>query len=363
MAAWTPSIKKRGASERDQLVIVNSLIREGRLDEAEQQVDQMLDKHRRSFAATMAMARILMRKKDFQRAAGFYERAARLNEEDAQAPLRAALAYLRIEGDDNAATKAEASLNRVLELDPASFLAHVTLAQNFARKGDDSKAIEHLRQALRIDPANVSARILHARLRNRIGDHDAAIEELEIAAHLKPDQSKVTLHMARLLLRQKDYTSAERMLVEAIQENPKEPGFWDHLGRIRRSIGDGPGAIEAFQEAVNLQPKGVSTRLRLIEALIDEGRTKEARTRLSALPNRKMVKRLSLEMLGNICLAEDRPREACEYLRASLLAAPDGGDKVKAIEADVNAANGAVDHEALARQYRDVLATYHSPLA
>jgi cytochrome c-type biogenesis protein CcmH/NrfG len=350
MAEWKPRVRKLAGGEREEMQFINSLVKEQRYDEAQEQLEAFLEKNKTSFAATVAMGRLFQKKKQFKDAVIWYERAAKLDPMQAQAPMRAGLSYLRLEDLD----KAEAAFQRALDLDGKNARARVGLAQVYFMREDLNRSVAEVREALRYDPQLVQARMLLARIQNKAGSTDEAISEMRNVATLRPERRRVATQMARLYLKKDEPDKAEEVLLEAVEQEPNDAVAWDLLGRIRLRQEDYESASDAFREAVRLKPKQVSTHLRLVEALIGEGKAMEARKVLDDLPRKRHMSNVVHKFTGDIYRSEKKYKEAVEFYRAALLKTP-GGDAVVADIEEGTSPVGEVDWEALADAYEPAM--------
>lgn len=145
-------------------------------------------------------------------------------------------------------------------------------------------------------------------------------------------------------------TLPEPIQIRAVEET--EPGTaavqWERLARwadaarcharagnlpraadIHLALKQRPAAIELLRDTLKRSPSRESTRLRLIEALVDEGRLDEAREFINAVMDSESPVRASAEFLdsvGRIYEALNKIDEALEFYRQAVAQKPSLGE-------------------------------------
>lgn len=84
------------------------------------------------------------------------------------------------------------------------------------------------------------------------GETDRALVAYRKALELRPNDPRVLRARAQLYSTSLDFTSAIRDLQQSLAQKPEQPLAWVNLGIARASLGDVPGAREAYQEAIGL---------------------------------------------------------------------------------------------------------------
>jgi protein O-mannosyl-transferase len=218
---------------------------------------------------------------------------------------------------------AETLYAATLERNPESWLAHNNLAALRLEQGTAgaaSEALEHAGASLRVQPEdNPVAHYSAGMALESIGEFDAAVEHyrasLEQFGPAQPPQPRVARtwnRMGKALAaggRDEEVLAALR---RAVEFDPGDPGMYTDLGvglaRARRL----PEAIEAFEQAVRLDPTaGALTNLG--GALLQAGRLAEAVAQFEA------AVRLDPGLVDahyNLALALDRQDRHAEALEA-----------------------------------------------
>ncbi|NVB41782.1 tetratricopeptide repeat protein [Pseudenhygromyxa sp. WMMC2535] len=160
-----------------------------------------------------------------------------------------------------------------------------TLAQVYARLGDDARALEHAHSAIEGEPgaAGVDIRLLYARLLMKAARADEAAAEFEQVAKLVPDSPPLRLEVARGLLELGKLEQSEvhmRWLVDAV---PDQAPVRVNYGRLLVAQGAAKDALAQFDEALKLDPESRAAKTYRIEALVAAKRCKDARDALAQL--------------------------------------------------------------------------------
>ncbi|MHC4092017.1 MAG: tetratricopeptide repeat protein [Planctomycetota bacterium] len=351
MSEWTPQITRLEGGERDILAFTKSLINEGHYDEAFEELHKFLDENPKSFAATLAMGRVHQKMGDLDQAASYYDQAVKLDPKQPTAHLRAGGTHLRLQNVD----RAKASFESVLALEPKSSHAQLGLAQVYVTQGNMEQAQACVQEALRIDPQLLEARAMQARILSKSGDPEAAISELETVISMNPEYRRAPLPLARLYLKQKDPDKAVTVLESAARQTPDKKTIWSLLGRVKLQQQNYSGAEDAYREIIRLQPKSPAGRLRLIEALLPQGKVDEARQVLESIPRRKRIVPIIHKYYGDIYLKKGMHQQAAEAYRAAILNSPGGEEIVAALEKETGVeAKG--DWQVMIKHYESVIA-------
>lgn len=180
------------------------------------------------------------------------------------------LTTLLIQPATNAATPTKA-----LTPQQAMDMADATLAQDKAddrlratalamrsvakgNEGDYRGALADARRAEFLAPDYAPAMMAKAAAWAQLGRDALALEDLAIAAKSDPEYYRKNhgplLRAVCMVRLQRPDRQAERVLDEATQKEPGDPRLWLLLGRARLDLGDGPGALKALNQAVQLDP-------------------------------------------------------------------------------------------------------------
>ncbi|HEV8390128.1 MAG TPA: tetratricopeptide repeat protein [Dongiaceae bacterium] len=261
------------------------------------------------------------------------ERSALARHETAS--LEAYDAFLRAWGHYKRATpgemlKALPLFEQAIELDPAYARAHAALAMiyfqaydqgwtgNLDMSADDAyrRARNHLKIA-KEHPTSTSHQVA-GNMSRALGWYGDAQNEFRAAVALDPSDSWSYVYAAHALLAAGDPVKAEEQMRIAMRLDPHPPPvFLFHQGLVAYAQGRLPEAAAKFEKATELDPQDPWPWLHLVATYGYSGKSKEARTALSAF-------NLLRVQHGGIPLTLD-----CYYLRGSAFYLASTGDGLR----------------------------------
>ncbi|MDY7014951.1 MAG: tetratricopeptide repeat protein [Cyanobacteriota bacterium] len=294
MAGFTPSIKRLGNSEQDQLRLGVARAKEGRLDEALSAFETAAQINPESVPAHMAAGNLLFRQRRYDEALLHYQSVMKLDPLIAIAPLKAGSICLRQQNLDSALNFFENALN----LDPQSTnatFAYVGMGQVYLKREQYDAAVQQFRKALRLNPQMMMGRMMLASAYKRQGQLDAAIAELEAVQAADTQIPSSYLQLGSIYLEQRNYGKAKAAFQAALKLDPKIP-------LIKTSIKFG-----------------------LAEALIQENELQEAAKILRVLPETKLYAPKKHQLFGDLYSRQGLSKEAAEEYRAAALLGSSGG--------------------------------------
>lgn len=222
-------VKQRPDLVEAQLRLGLALSSEGRHDEAGRVLDDALRREPNNPRALHARAVVLMRQGQPDRALELLDRAL------AQGKDQAAVVVTR--GDALQALgrheQALEAYRKAVALVPGSALPHALMAQVLERTKRPAEAEKAYREALRLEPDNI-----------RVGNNLAVL----------------------LVARKASLDEALTLATRAVDKEPGRAAFFDTLGLVRQARGDLPGAHQAFERAVVLEPGNAQYRQHLSQA-------------------------------------------------------------------------------------------------
>ena len=264
---------------RADLALVTARLRSNDLAGALKAVDGLQAKMPDRPLPDLLRGRILQAKKDAAGAATAYEAA--LKKDPKYFPAVAGLASL-----DIAAGKPEAAKTRfedLLQTDPASYQAHVALAEMAGRAGASPQEVAQLlAAAIKANPTQAAPRLLLIEQQLRAGDTQAALVAAQGAA-------------AAL---------------------PTNPAVIDALGRSLLAAGDAQQAVATFTKLAAQQPKNPMVQLRLADAYVAGRDFDSAKRALQRALELKPELPAAQRGLASVALAQKRPADALAIARA-----------------------------------------------
>jgi predicted CXXCH cytochrome family protein len=137
---------------------------------------------------------------------------------------------------------------------PSAPEPYVALGQAYARRGDNTSAIQWFEDALKQRPEYLPAFRELVPALFAAGQDDRAIEVLNQAIARYPDDDQLLTNLGNVLLRRNRPNEAREALGKAIVANPERAEAHNLLGLIALQNGDKAAAEKAFREAIRWQP-------------------------------------------------------------------------------------------------------------
>ncbi len=217
---------------------------------------------------------------DKRAAIDHYQVALHLDPELATAHLSLGVVLLDLGRFEQAAEALENADRLAASVDTA-----YTLAQVYARLGDNTKAVAHVESALEFEPdaSGADIRLLYARLLLKAGRDEDAAREFERTAKLVPRSPPLRLEVARGLL---DLGRAEAAMVHLewlLSVVPDEAPVLVNFGRALIEIGEPEKAILQLDAALERAPGSQAAAVYRIQALAAAGECRKAQKGISAL--------------------------------------------------------------------------------
>lgn len=186
---------------------------------------------------------------DFEGAIEDYTRASAFTPNPSYFDSRAEALCRSGRGDE-----ALADLARVLELDPGSSSAHLSIGSIHLGRGEARRALERFNEALDISPDSATIHYRRSLAHQDLGHREEAMQDLEKAIELAPDDPNYRGARAGIALRQGRFGAALSDLTHVIDYLPDNPLTLYLRGIARRGLGDDAGAEADFAEARRLSP-------------------------------------------------------------------------------------------------------------
>jgi tetratricopeptide (TPR) repeat protein len=149
---------------------------------------------------------------------------------------------------------------QAIALDPKLAGAHFNIGLTLVRKGEYGGAITPLRQALVLEPNNDGARrALAIALMGQEKYQEASREIAQLLFHAPEDAALLEL-AARSFMQQRRYQEAATVLQRRLRVPNSTAFLWSEYGDALDGAGRTPEALEAYKNAVKLDPESTITR-------------------------------------------------------------------------------------------------------
>jgi tetratricopeptide (TPR) repeat protein len=312
----------------------------GRLPEAEQSWQLVVQQNPRDAAAFASLGVVLSREQKYAEAAKAYRKAIALNSKltglelnlglaefkqglfnAAIAPLATALAAdpanaqartllgLSYYGAKRYAEAAE-YIGPASKADPANTELHRVLAQSCLWAKKYPCALDEFRQILQQDPDSPAARILMGEALDGLGRTPEAIAEFQQAAKIAPRESNVHFGLGYLQWKQRQYDDARKEFEAELALDPGHPQALAYLGDIYLKRNDPERALPLLQQAVHLRSDIRVAYLDIGIILAQQKRYPEALTALQRAEKLDPAQPDAHLRLGRLYLSLGNPAES-----------------------------------------------------
>lgn len=202
-------------------------------------------------------------------------------------------------------------LEQYLKRQPGDAQAMTLLASAYMGQGRYAKATNLIQDALRSgDSPELQTALGLSLLGARQGP--GAVKALESAFAKDPKQVQAGVTLVGLYLRGGQPAKARAVTERLLEQQPSNPGFYNLNGLAKVALGDRGGARQAFDKALQLDPKFAQASLSLARLDIAGGAYDAARARLEAL---LQADEKNVEALFEVAVIADRRGQPAESLR------------------------------------------------
>lgn len=233
-----------------------ALFQRGYINQAAESFKQVIALQPNSSEAYYNLGTLCLHKENLADARNYLERAVQLRPNYAEAWNNLGT----IAAEEGRADEAVQNFQHSLSLKPDYAVALVNLGNLYRHRGDYDRATKFLTQALELEPndpeANYSAGMLYAHQ----SDYDRAWHYLETAVSLKPDYPEALNNLGVLMVEQHRYSEAEDEFSACIRVAPAFADAYLNLARLYVLRKDTPGAKNALEQLLRVQPENKMAR-------------------------------------------------------------------------------------------------------
>ena len=145
-------------------------------------------------------------------------------------------------------------LNRAIQQNPRSALAHLNRGNTVKAMGDIRRAIIDFEKAIAMNPGYAEAYVNLGIARQECGQPDEALNCYRKAIHLKPDFAEAYFAMGNAL---QEYDQIDAAIVSLQEATRLAPGFaaaYCNLGNLLKERGRFDEAVAVYTQAIRAQP-------------------------------------------------------------------------------------------------------------
>ncbi len=229
-------------------VLAMAHFRLGKSAQAEDELEQALERIPTHLQTSVDLARFKLARKDVAGARQVLQDAVKANPQSAAAALVLGRFYL-LSGEPE---RGEAEVRRSLRIDPNNGRALLTLVENQLRLGRTDEAERTYAQISRLPDKNYKP--LHAAFLFQTGRREAAIAEFEQLAKESPEDPAARTRLVAAYFSAGKTTDAERMLMAALRKNPQDTEALLQRSQLYVAFGKYTDAENDLQRVLHFQP-------------------------------------------------------------------------------------------------------------
>jgi len=270
------------------LSLAELMIADGRLDEAERELDAALALDEGNPRAEQGKARVALERGQPAVSLDWARRAVRARPDDRMLHELLAQVHFRL-GDTAAAERERLILERMSQEETSDdpYVAQVLLlrrdptwialqARTMIEAGRTEQAVEFLGQIIGDHPGDPRFALELARTLGGTGRVDQAAAVLDEAIARQPDAAELRLLRGLVHQQQTQLQLAEQRFREAIERKPDYAEAFAWLARTLRAVGRDDEALEALEQAVRFRPDLADVHGELGSLLLERNRAADA---------------------------------------------------------------------------------------
>ncbi len=350
-AMYEKALEIQPEESRTLLPAARFFFNHGDVDRAEGLADRLLGKNAQNFDARMLKGEILVLKRNFEAALALFGSLLKDEPEAERAHYFMGVAHL----GDGAASRARASLERAVNLDPGYDKAKLLLAEIALRQRDFGEARRLSEEVLERMPGSYQARLVHGNSLLFGGENEKAREQFEHLVRMDPDNpvghyrlgfshrldgnfdealshfdraleinprlmdvftNVVLIHSAR-----EEHDAALRKAenqLAVVSESPASQAMvYNLIGGLHMAKGDNPAAEKAFQTALEKNPESLRPYYALARIYLSENRAEEAIAQYQAIIEKNPEQAGPHMLLGTLFdMRKDFEKSEAHYRKA-----------------------------------------------
>jgi protein O-GlcNAc transferase len=299
---------------------IDNLFEEGKLEEAETILKEMLQKKAEDTAALHYMGMIHYQKGEFNPAIEYIQKSLQINPENPEAHYDLGNAFLDIGKLDEAI----GSYQEALKYNENYADAYSNLGLAYHEKGQPDEAVSFYRKALEINPdLPYTNNNLGLALEEK-GETDGAMQYYQKALEINPNYADACFNLGKAYQLKGEHEKAVPLYQKAVALNPNIAEAFEGLGDAFKDLGSFKEAGMSYHRFLTIEPDNVSVLFKLGYILDYIGSTDEALPvyeRIAGLAPEKTSARLAhcMAQLPAIFADEDEIESSRTRYRDELL--------------------------------------------
>jgi tetratricopeptide (TPR) repeat protein len=202
--------------------------------------------------------------------------------------------------------------------------ASISAALAELEKGHILESIQQFKQIVRTDPANEYGYFYLATLYTQMSEYAVAERYLQRAIEINPKQGAYYHQFGLIRYRQKQWHAALDLFQRALEVGAgnNAAAVWRSIGDVQLELFDRDAALQAYMQALRLQPRNAQTHLALGRFYLDRGDPAAAIEHIRGALEIDPSLRDALSLLGRAYRQADDFPSAAGVLKKALEANP-----------------------------------------
>jgi tetratricopeptide (TPR) repeat protein len=298
---------------------VEQLLAQGRLDEAKQKTEELLQADPGSVEGYNLLGIILSNQKNFSDALDAFQQALRLNPKSVKTLGNLANFYIA-EGKPELAEK---EFKSALALAPADTDSNYNYGLFLLSRGSPAPAAVHL---LRVHPPTVESRFHLVRAYLELGKTAEALKVSDALSAERKDDVQLHFTLGVMLASEKQYKIAKVELEKANALQPETFEILFNLGQTYLRAGDYPKAELALNRTLKLKPDSPDTLYLLAQVYSDQARPVDALELLVRAHKLAPQNTDIIFLMARVSMTQNYYEDAIPLLQSGLTIAPRRAD-------------------------------------
>ena len=315
---YRKAIELSKEKENLRIALAEHYLYQGRMEDSEKELNAVIQEMN-SLKARKVLAEIKLETGKPEEAKPLVDAILKGNEKDLDGKFlkgRIALSEKRLED-------AKALFAEVIKQDAALARAHLYNGMTEILQGYLDVGKKEVQEAVRLEPNNVRARLVLGEIYLKSNAPAAAEKEaLEVLQRHPSNVQAVVLYGDSFLAR-KDWAKAEQVYTAMIRQMPKSPLGYFKMGLVRKFQDKPSEAAGYFSQAVERNPKDLTSVNEYIFALVAAKQADKAKKVLDEYVAKEPKNPLLWETAGRFHLAMREPAEAETAFLKAIELAPD----------------------------------------
>ncbi len=204
----------------------------------------------------------------------------------------------------------------------SSFLGHIERGKRYLAAHNLDKASIEFRNALQIDPRNADAFYFNGKVAERRGNIRAALDFYQAAIDAQPDDTLARAGLAKVLVLGGATPRALEVISPGLLDHPDDVELLAARAVARHELKDDINARADAERAVQLAPTNENAIAVLAALSLRAGETARAVSLVSDAVGKAPDSVDLRQILANVFLSSDQPRQAEEQMRKIIALEP-----------------------------------------